>query len=307
MNLLAMHYFLTVIEYQSITNAARHLHITQQTLSAHIAAMEKNLNCTLFRRKPNFEMTDAGLIFAQYCHQFEQLNISMEQEFEDLAEEQRGTLTIGIAYTRGKVLMPRLIPAYQKLYPNMQICLTEQTNSILIERLATGEIDLVIGNFPQDMPEFCSQEFYRERLFLLLPPQLLEQEVLDRLKQEQDLSLLTGCPFVMNSQNDIAGRLGNAILKKAQIIPKITAISDNIETLLELCVKGVGACFCPDLLLASTLTQEQQKNLIILPLESDYPIRLAWKNQPYIKKAITAFADISLQQELPHILKACEK
>ena len=41
MNFLSMEYFLTVAAKRNITKAAEELHITQQTLSAHIAAVEK--------------------------------------------------------------------------------------------------------------------------------------------------------------------------------------------------------------------------------------------------------------------------
>ena len=41
MNLLHMNYFIAVVEHQSISRAAQSLFITQQTLSSHIASMEK--------------------------------------------------------------------------------------------------------------------------------------------------------------------------------------------------------------------------------------------------------------------------
>ena len=57
MNFLPMQYYLEVVKEKSISHAAARLHITQQTLSAHIAALEKELGCTLFRRKPDFALT----------------------------------------------------------------------------------------------------------------------------------------------------------------------------------------------------------------------------------------------------------
>lgn len=40
MNFLSMDYFVMVAREQSFTKAAEKLHITQQTLSAHISAIE---------------------------------------------------------------------------------------------------------------------------------------------------------------------------------------------------------------------------------------------------------------------------
>ena len=56
MNLLPMSYFIEVVNQQGISKAAEKLQITQQTLSSHIAALEKELGCSLFIRKPKFRL-----------------------------------------------------------------------------------------------------------------------------------------------------------------------------------------------------------------------------------------------------------
>lgn len=48
MNFLTMEYFLSIAEHRNITKAAAELHITQQTLSAHLTALEKELDTKLF-------------------------------------------------------------------------------------------------------------------------------------------------------------------------------------------------------------------------------------------------------------------
>ena len=47
MNFLSMDYFLMTAEKRSFTKAADALHITQQTLSTHIANLEQELDCKL--------------------------------------------------------------------------------------------------------------------------------------------------------------------------------------------------------------------------------------------------------------------
>lgn len=49
MNLLPMRYFITVAEQRSISRAAAELHVTRQTLSAHIASIEQELSYCLFQ------------------------------------------------------------------------------------------------------------------------------------------------------------------------------------------------------------------------------------------------------------------
>ena len=60
MNFLSMEYFIAVMAKRNITKAAEEMHITQQTLSAHIAAIEQELACQLIIRRNPQELTYAG-------------------------------------------------------------------------------------------------------------------------------------------------------------------------------------------------------------------------------------------------------
>lgn len=50
MNFSSMDYFVMVAQERSFTRAAERLHTTQQTLSAHIANLEKEMGSRLFER-----------------------------------------------------------------------------------------------------------------------------------------------------------------------------------------------------------------------------------------------------------------
>ena len=67
MNFKSMEYFITVAAKRNITNAARELYITQQTLSSHISAIENELDCQLIIRSKPLELTYAGEIFLKHA------------------------------------------------------------------------------------------------------------------------------------------------------------------------------------------------------------------------------------------------
>lgn len=50
MNFQTMEYFIALARERSFTRAAEGLHITQQSLSAHIAGLEKEVGCPLLVR-----------------------------------------------------------------------------------------------------------------------------------------------------------------------------------------------------------------------------------------------------------------
>ena len=131
MNFHSLDYFLVLAREKNFTRAAEVLHITQQSLSSHIAGLEKELGCTLVVRRTPLELTYAGRTFLRYAESIGQTRQAMEREFCDISENQKGELRVGIAYTRGRAIMPHLIPAFQRRYPNVEITLLEGSNDAI--------------------------------------------------------------------------------------------------------------------------------------------------------------------------------
>ena len=67
MNFHSLDYFLVLAREKNFTHAAEALHITQQSLSSHIANLERELNCTLLVRRTPLELTYAGRTFLRYA------------------------------------------------------------------------------------------------------------------------------------------------------------------------------------------------------------------------------------------------
>ena len=99
MNFQSMEYFAAVAKNRSFTRAADALHITQQTLSAHIAGIERELGCPLLIRHIPLELTYAGEVFLRYATEFNTKYDCMLHEFGDILNNQTGKLRIGIAFT----------------------------------------------------------------------------------------------------------------------------------------------------------------------------------------------------------------
>lgn len=281
-----MEYFAAVADKRSFTRAADQLHITQQTLSAHIAALERELNCQLLLRRTPLELTYAGEVFLRYALQFQREYQALRHEFCDITGNQRGLLRVGIAYTRGRILMPRIISGFQERYPNVQVDLVEASNEELHARLLDGSVDLAVAAFPQSLPDIQMEEFYEEEVCMLVPRSLLplaERVPAGRVLSTQELAAFRKCPFLMGVPQDIGGQLGRRQLKAAGFYPQIRAQSENMETLLALCVQGVGICFCPDCLIDGTLSTRELKQLLVFRFQQDcvYPIRFGYRRQSY--------------------------
>ena len=300
MNLRSVDYFIMIARERSFSKAANELYITQQTLSANIAALEQELECKLLIRHVPLELTHAGEVFLQYAYDIQQKLRSLRREIGEIANQDRGVLRVGIVHTRGRVLMPGLIDGFQRHYPKIEIQVIENTNDLLLNHLLNGEIDLAIANFPGKMPGVCLRDFYEVEIVLLVSKALLASiygdkmdALVERLEHSGDLTLLKECPFILSYKDDVAGRLGHLLLSRAPFRPNVRARSRNSETLLELCCRGVGAHLIAEDLALGTLSKEKLSGLQVFRFGSlaRFMIHFAWLEQPLQWRAITNFMD----------------
>lgn len=147
MNLQSMDYIITTANEKSISRAAKVLHITQQTLSAHISSVEKELGCQLFIRHVPLEITYAGKEFLKYAEIIQQQINGLRRTFDEIAGEEKGLLRIGVTDNRDRIVLLPIILNFQKRHPNIEIKVIEDTNEVLIQKLMKGETDVCISDF----------------------------------------------------------------------------------------------------------------------------------------------------------------
>lgn len=285
MNFLSMEYFEAVARKRSITRAAEELHITQQTLSAHIAALENELGCRLFIRRTPLELTYAGEVFLEYAAAFSRDYSAMRSRFAGISGNLCGRLRIGVAHTRGRAIMPEIIRAFQRRYPNIEVCLAEAVNAVLLQRLRDGELDLAVAALPAGLAGVEREDFYDENIVMLVPRAFAPEE-----RTEPTLASLAERPFLLSSPADISGRIARACIKRAGFKPLVRVQSDNVETLIALCAAGEGVCFCPENLLRVALTGEQLASIRVVHLaDAACRIHFGYRTEPNQRELIEAF------------------
>ena len=301
MNFLSMDYFIMVAKERSFTKAAKRLGITQQTLSAHIANLEREVGCELFVRHVPLELTYAGRTFLRYANGFQREHTMMMQEFGDIAHDESGVLRVAVGHTRGQAIMPRVIAAFQRKRPGIVIDMIEGVNESHGRRLADGEVDLAIAHFAHPIPGVELVDFYEEEMQLVISRSLWMQVVGGSPGEAEmriargDLTPLSQCPFVLGHCNDIDGRIGDELFQQAGFRPVVKARSDNMQTLLALARLGVGATLMVRQFLHGTQDDETLSGIRILPLgqSARYSIDFGIRRQDYRWSALTDFMTVA--------------
>lgn len=251
-NFLNLEYFLVAAEELNFTRAAKKLYISQQSLSNHIAHLEKEFDVMLFNRSSPLTLTYAGQALKTSARQLLDLKDETYREIADIKDFSTGQLSIGVSHTRGRVILPEILPTYQARFPGIELHLMEGKSSELASELLHGNIDLMIDLLPFSAENVDTVPICQEEILLVVPDEVLERaypgrlnEMKEKLEESADLRLLENCPFVLLKKGNRVRTIADEIFTDAQMTPKIVLETENIETVMGLSAKGMGITFYP--------------------------------------------------------------
>lgn len=119
--------FMTVVEWGSFSNAAKHLYLSQPTVSVHIKQLEEEFGTELIKRTTkSIEMTSAGREFYNYAKSIADIIDNAKNTFSN-----KGSHNISLAASSipASYLLPNVIKAYHDEVPDVLISV-DQTDSI---------------------------------------------------------------------------------------------------------------------------------------------------------------------------------
>jgi len=151
MDLWQLHIYCKVVELQSFSKAGQAIHLSQPTISAHIKDLEKHFDCLLIDRLPKVTPTAAGTLLYKYARQLLRLRDEAVMALAEFNGNFKGLMTIGGSTIPGNYLLPELIGAFKRDYPQVQIRLLIADTAEIIHNVIHGGIELgVVGAFPAE-------------------------------------------------------------------------------------------------------------------------------------------------------------
>lgn len=138
-----LRYFLAVIDSGTFTAAAAQMAVSQPTLSAGIAKLEREAGAKLLRRSSQrIELTEAGSQFAVHARR-------IEREFNLAAAAvggiaQPATLRLGVLTTIASAELAALVARIAAEAPGLAVELVEGNATVLAQHIARGRVDLAL-------------------------------------------------------------------------------------------------------------------------------------------------------------------
>ncbi|TXD97839.1 LysR family transcriptional regulator [Psychrobacter frigidicola] len=146
MKLQQLRHFLFVVEEGGFRAAANRANRSQAALSASIKELEKTLNQRLFEVGNKATLTPFGEGCVPKIQQFLSVYQGLEDDLQAIASGEKGKIRIASVPSLVTKLLPSVLVAYSKKYPDIEIVLIDDNAVGVANRLLTGEVDLALGN-----------------------------------------------------------------------------------------------------------------------------------------------------------------
>jgi DNA-binding transcriptional LysR family regulator len=169
MDLRQLKYFIAVAEERNIGRAATRLHLSQPPLTRHIQALEEELGVQLFTRHTwGVALTQAGEALLDHARDIRALVDVATENAQRAAKGLLGRLDIGVYGSAMLAVVPRVLDAFSRTHPEVELNLHNAPIGRQIEALHQGRILLAFDRHTPDTPDLETELVAREPLLIAL-------------------------------------------------------------------------------------------------------------------------------------------
>ena len=296
MTLTDLRYIVALARERHFGRAAEKCFVAQPTLSVAVKKLEDELGVILFERSPQeVRVTEIG---QRVVAQAEKVlaESALVQEIAAAGKDPlKGPLRLGVIYTIGPWLLPRLVPLLKARAPAMPLLIEENFTHRLVEKLKAAELDLIVIALPLAEPGLVAQPVYDESFRTLVPaghPWVKHKAIDPRMLLKEPLLMLGSGNCFRDQVLDLCATVGqgNPLLMEGS----------SLETIRHMVASGVGVTVMP-----AAAVDDIPKNDALLrtrPFAEPQPSRrvgLVWRVSYPRHQAVDAVRQALLDCRLP--------
>lgn len=272
-----LQYLKLLAEHGSFSRAAEAAHVTQPTLSAGVAELERVLG------SPVVDRSRAGVILTAVGEEAVSRAGDILARSEDLVQAARsagqplsGRFRLGVIPTIAPFLLPRALPELRQRFPSLRLFLREDLTAKLIASLKSGALDAALIALPYDLQGIDYAPVSVDSFYAVAPAnhaiaslRTVDSSVLDRA----DLILLedghcmrdhalSACSLESSRSSGAEGGFA----------------ATSLHTLVQMVGSGLGVSLLPAMAVDAGLTDTAP--VVVRPLSDGAPSRevvVAWR------------------------------
>ena len=229
-----------VAQSGSFSKAAKKLFLTQPTISAHIASLEKELDTRVFvRNTKEVDLSPEGKKLYTYARQILDLTEKIKEEF-GRHEEEAKCVTIAASTIPAQYLLPDILTRFNEKHPGEQLRILESNSAQVAEQVAEGFVDIGFTGTVLEK-KFCKYiPFYKDQLVVITPNTEKYQEY---KRMGGDISWIQEESVIMREEGSGTRKEAEKQLRHLGIRTerlRIIASIANQETIKKSVIQGMG-------------------------------------------------------------------
>ena len=238
-----LQYLVALEEHGHFGKAAEATFVTQSTLSAGIRELESLLGLMLVERTRRVvRFTPLGSKIVAKAHR-------ILREAEELAEMARsagkplaGDLRMSVIPTIAPFLLPKMLPALRKQYPELKLFLREEASAVACEALHHGQVDCVLLALPFAAGDVEKAKLFDDGLYVAFPkddPRNPPESVSPDMIDESKLLLLVDGHCLKDH--------ALAACNRPELRASAMMIGTSLHTLVQMVDNGLGRTLIPEM------------------------------------------------------------
>ncbi len=283
-----LRYFEALARAKHFGIAADQCAVTQPALSMQVKELERELGLHLVERRGNsVALTPVGQEIAERAEGI----LGQVRELSELARQHHGVLAgpirLGIIPSVAPYLLPAILTALDRDYPELDLQIRETQTDMLMDELMRGELDVVLVALPVQNAQLESMPLFDDRFLIAVQAQEAGRwnapDLRERIGQERLLLLEEG--HCLRDQALQYCQIANMQARKALGAASLT-------TIMQMVAAGHGITLLPELCAA---TEVDRRRVALIPFPEDPPMRtlgLVWRRTSGRKKDFSALGEL---------------
>ncbi|WP_026360293.1 LysR family transcriptional regulator [Amycolatopsis nigrescens] len=267
----------------NLTRAAELLGLPQPTVSRRLTALGGLLGAPLTSPAGRgIRLTRAGELLAEAAERALGTMTAGARLAHEEIEPASGRVVLGFLHLLGRSLVPELLRGFRVRYPRVRFSLVQGSRRDVLDRLATGELDLaLVAPVPTD-PAFTAIPLNEQELLLSVPA----QHPLARRRQVR-VAELADEDFVQLEHGYGLRQITDDVCAAAGFQPRITFEGQESDTVRGLVAAGFGVALLP------RFGQAEPPGVVEVPLvpKVTRTIGLVWRAGDRPAPAVRTFRD----------------
>lgn len=241
MDIRQLRYFVSAVDYGSVTSAAHHLNISQPAIGLQIRNLEGEIGSPLLTRHARgVTLTPAGEKLYEHATLILRQTERAIQELSGFSGPPTGRVSIGLTPTASLLLAASLVEKCHAELPNLTIRISDGHGDQNLALLSADRLDLALSYSNDGNPDIEFTPLIIEDLFLISSP----------AKQLPDnkpvaFSELANAPLILPSRPNVLTTLLEDAGQRTGTPLNIAYELDSMEPKKEMVARGLGLTVLP--------------------------------------------------------------